>query len=117
MDCRNCGREIGAEVKVQPTNVDGEQFCPRCFVGVRMNMEPERFNASQTAAVRCQFCKFESVTQGARPGSGLRCGNCHRFGCLRVPLGEMPVGKLTIEAVNDGLSDAMKQHGGSARRG
>lgn len=81
-DCCRCSSSVGSAVKVQPTNVDGEIHCPRCFVWLRMAEEPERFNASQACVVRCQFCQWVSVSFGARPGHGLTCMRCMRGGAI-----------------------------------
>lgn len=87
--CCRCSSSIGDAVKVQPQNVtpvDGkggiETMCPRCFVWVRMREEPERFNASQAAVAKCQFCQWVMVSFGARPGAGLRCFHCGREGAI-----------------------------------
>lgn len=84
--CCNCSSAVGTSAKCQPTDVEGEIFCPRCFVWKRMLIEPERFNASQAAAVKCQFCAWTTVCFGARPGAGLVCSHCGKGGAMRVPI-------------------------------
>ncbi len=84
--CCNCASAVGPEAKVQPTSCDGEIWCPRCFTWKRAALEPERFNSSQTAAVRCQFCAWVTISFGARPGMGLICSHCRSPGALRIPI-------------------------------
>lgn len=89
--CCNCSSSIGDDAKVQITNADGEKWCPVCFVTRRMHAEPDRFNATQAAAVRCILCGWVSVSFGALPGSKLRCGACGRFAGQLVRLDNLPL--------------------------
>lgn len=95
MHCCNCQSTIGDEAKVQPTTVDGEVYCPRCFVWRRANAEPNRFNAAQMAAVRCQLCGWVTVSFGCNPISfqAPRCGHCLNFSALLLPLSDLPLTK------------------------
>lgn len=109
--CSRCASTLGPEAKRQPTNCDGEVFCPRCFVWWRMHQESlplgvdgdptgagrPRFQAHQAAACRCQFCAWEVVSFGARPGEQLRCGHCGRPGCIRLPIDDETMGNLREE--------------------
>jgi hypothetical protein len=80
--CCNCSSTLGPSNKMQPTNVDGELWCPRCFTWKRANLEPERFNSSQTVAAQCQFCGWKVVCFGIGPGQRLTCNHCGRGGCM-----------------------------------
>lgn len=82
--CCRCSSSVGPAAKVQPNNVDGDIYCPRCFVWVRMAEEPGRFNASQACVVKCQFCEWTSVCFGARPGHGMMCMLCKHGGAMPV---------------------------------
>jgi len=101
--CCHCGSSVGPDAKVQPTTVDGETWCPRCFVWIRMHRERERFDASQTAVVRChaQGCGWESVSFGVEGGSRFRCGHCGQFMALLVPLRELPVSPRDLAVLED----------------
>jgi hypothetical protein len=88
--CCRCKRAVGDDVKVQPTRVDGEVFCPGCFVTRRMREEPSRFNATQACAATCPICKWVSVSFGAIPGQRLRCGYCLRMTARRLPIESLP---------------------------
>jgi len=103
MHCSHCQSTIGDEAKVQPTHVDGETFCPRCFVWRRIHAEPARFNASQMAAVRCQICGWQSVSFGVNPASfqAARCGHCLGFCALVLPLEEMPMTRKEAAAMEE----------------
>ena len=88
--CCNCASTVGAPVKVHPvqvTSYDGvgrlECWCPRCFVWKRMLLEPERWNASFTAAVSCQFCGAVSVCFTVQRGRA-QCGACGAAGALML---------------------------------
>ena len=112
--CCNCASSVGAEAKVQPTTVhpaDGrgkpETWCPRCFVWNRMHLEPERFNASQTCAARCQFCHWVMVCYGGQPGRGLMCTNCLRFGAIKIVPRQEDIAKAF-----GALRDAAEEHRG-----
>lgn len=82
--CCCCSSAVGAPIKVQPTNVDSETWCPRCFVWLRSPLEPGRFNASNTAAVQCVFCGFASVSFTAGPMGRRSCGHCGRPGAMLI---------------------------------
>jgi len=108
--CCRCASSVGDEAKVQPSIVDGEVYCPRCFVTRRMREEPERYNATQACAAQCVRCEWLTVSFGARPGSKLRCGHCLSFMALAVPLETLPLAsdeQRTIEdlARSSGLKD------------
>lgn len=85
--CCNCGSGVGPDAKVHPVNADDETWCPRCFVSRRMHDEPERFNATQAAAVKCSGCGWVTVSFGARPGhESLMCFHCFRPLARKMPL-------------------------------
>ena len=101
--CARCSSTLGESVKVQPNTVDGETFCPMCFVWWRMNAEPTRFNASQACVVKCQFCSWTAVSYGGQPGPGLRCSQCGRGGALKVPVPKTMLTSMEREAIRDAL--------------
>lgn len=84
--CKVCATAVGEPVKTQPTLVDDETFCPRCFSWHRCLLEPERFNARYIAPVRCQFCAWVSVCFSAGPGMMRMCGHCGKPGALLLPM-------------------------------
>jgi len=104
--CCHCLSSVGPTAKVQPTNADGETWCPPCFVFRRMAAEPERFNATQAAPVRCMLCGWVSVSFGALPGKSLMCGHCGKFSGLKLRLDEMPFTKIETDAVAQAARDA-----------
>lgn len=107
--CCRCASPVGDAVKVQPTNCDGEIYCPKCFVWGRMNERTEqgthgkpRFNASQACAAVCRsFCGFTMLCFGAEPGKGLRCSHCGKPGAQMIPLNQQSFTKLELEAIED----------------
>ncbi len=106
--CCRCSSAMGEAVKVQPTIVDGSVYCPRCFCWWRMNQNTgegfqgaNRFNATQAAACKCQFCGWTVISFGARPGERLRCTHCSRPGCIKIPLEEGMFTKVEREAIAD----------------
>jgi late competence protein required for DNA uptake (superfamily II DNA/RNA helicase) len=99
--CCRCTSGVGDEAKVQPTIVDGEVYCPRCFVTRRMREEPERFNATQACAAQCTRCGWQSVSFGALPGARLRCGHCLRFQALAVDLESLPLTPAEQSAIEE----------------
>jgi hypothetical protein len=102
--CSRCASTVGDGVKVQPTTVDGEKFCPRCFVWWRMASEPSRFNASQACVVKCQHCEWTAISFGGRPGGGgLRCSNCGQGGAQRIRIEADMLSNLEREAIRDAL--------------
>jgi len=113
--CCRCSRPLGESTKVQPFNVDGETFCPRCGVWWRMNQPEEqgtqgkpRFNSHQAAAGTCQFCEWEVITFGAQPGRQLLCSHCLKPGVIRVPLEKGMFSPLEIAAMADAMERAKK---------
>lgn len=85
--CGCCASSVGEAVKVQATIIPGEApWCPRCFVWIRQNRDPGRFNASASIAVRCGFCGWTSVCIGATLGTRLHCGHCQRVGASALPM-------------------------------
>ena len=82
--CCNCSSAVGDAVKVQPTNCDGETWCPRCWVWKRCAMEPDRWQAHRTAACVCQFCGWTVVCFGVRPMFPPRCSHCGRPGARLI---------------------------------
>jgi len=113
--CCNCssscdqtsdGRPV-SPVNVTPAddpNGRPELWCARCFVFKRMHLEPERFNASSTAAVRCQFCGGESVCFSLGPGGAARCGCCGRPGAILIRPSEEDMAAM-FAAVRDVAED------------
>ena len=114
--CDCCASSMGDAVKVQPTNVDREKFCPRCFCFVRMHSEPERFQASRTAAVLCQFCGWLSVCFNVAFGRAT-CGHCQRPGAMIVrPRPEdMPELRKAAELLRDAAKKTIELKGGITR--
>jgi hypothetical protein len=101
--CCNCSSPVGESAKVHPVNVtphDGvgktEVWCPRCFAWKRMHLEPERFNALSTAAVRCQFheCGWVTLCTGMHNGVGF-CGHCSKPGALPIKPSPEDVAKMS----------------------
>lgn len=106
--CCRCSSALGPTAKRQPTRCDGESYCPRCFVWWRMRQESlalgvdgdtrgagrPRFQAHQAAACRCQFCEWEVISFGAKPGESLRCGHCGKPGCIRLPIDDASMEEL-----------------------
>jgi ribosomal protein S27E len=84
--CRCCSSAVGEAVKSQPTRVDGETWCARCFVWIRAHKEPNRFNSSYTVAVRCLKCGWHSVCFSAGVGMRATCGHCGWPGVLPLPM-------------------------------
>ena len=81
--CAYCTCELGAAVKIQPTTVDGETFCPTCMVWHRGHREPERFSPGMQA-VRCGACGWVSLSFGKGAGNRRACGVCGRSGAAPV---------------------------------
>jgi len=103
MHCSLCQSSVGDDVKVQPTTVDGERFCPRCFVFRRVHAEPERFNASQMAAVHCQLCGWDSVSFGVHPMrfQAARCNHCLQYSAMILPIELMPLTKKEASTIEE----------------
>lgn len=99
--CCRCDREVGDKPKVQPTNVDGEIYCPICMVTRRMREEPERYNASQACAATCSHCTWTSVSFGALPFQRLRCGYCLRMTAHKVDVDLLPFTRAEATAIED----------------
>lgn len=119
--CTHCSSPIGEAVRVQPCNIDGTKWCPRCFVWTRMNQPSEqgtdgapRFNAGQACVAKCQFvqCGWVAVCFGAPAGGRLMCGHCGRQGAIRMQLKNDMFTKDELEAIREttmaGLKEASK---------
>jgi len=86
-NCENCQCELSAEAKELPVHVDGEVWCPQCFVWTRAAEEPERF-AGDVKAVHCMRCGNISVDFGRGA-----CSQCNAGIAISLPpknLGEKP---------------------------
>ena len=99
--CCNCSSAVGDSAHVHPVRVHAEDgkgapevWCPRCFVWHRMNLEPDRWDASHTAVVRCQFCPWISVCHGVNNGAAF-CGHCGAVGALLIQPSSADMDKLT----------------------
>lgn len=99
--CCRCTRPVGPNAMVQPTNVDGEIYCPPCFVTRRMREEPGRFNATQACAATCAICRWETVSFGAIPGQRLRCGHCLRFTARKLDFARLPLLSAETRAIEE----------------
>lgn len=90
--CCNCGTNCDEKSKVIPVSVTDadrangkpELWCPLCFTMKRMALEPERYNASCTMAVKCQFCGTTSVCFFVQRGGAAACAACGKGGALPV---------------------------------
>ena len=114
--CVRCSSSIGDAVKVQPFNVDGETYCPRCACWWRMHQPEEqgthdqpRFNASQCCVAKCQFCEWIALSFGAQPGRQLRCGHCGKPGAIRMRIDQSAFTKIEQEAIRDAQERTMKE--------
>ncbi len=106
--CCHCSSPVGESAKVQPTDCDGETWCPPCFVGVRMHQEPDRFNATMTGVAQCTRCGWKSVTFGSRnPGGALMCGHCTGFYGKRVPLEQLHIPARQQKEMREMIGDTM----------
>jgi hypothetical protein len=64
--CKLCKRKVGAGESIIPFNLDGVDYCPRCF---RHRVAPtlgERFYAAKMYAIYCNRCGQESLAIGAK---------------------------------------------------
>lgn len=64
-----CGHVLSD--KELPFQVDGETYCPQCFVWHRSYAEPGRWQNHSFRAIECQKCKIISVDCGLD-----LCGQC-----------------------------------------
>lgn len=110
LSCKYCGTSVGEGTKQQPTTVDDEVFCPRCFVWHRCHMEPKRFNASQTAAVFCHTCGMTTVSFTAGVRGSRFCGHCLRHGASLVRPDSSAMKE--IEELGRQLREKLKSEGG-----
>lgn len=90
-ECKNCGQPVGEKTKIVPVFINGdpkdgpEAWCPRCFVHIRAEREPERYRSGTFRAVYCHKCGQETLNTH---DSYAMCGQCH---CTAVNvLGPVP---------------------------
>lgn len=79
--CARCACSLGDETKTLPHTVDGESYCPQCFVWNIVPTDSVRFSPNSFYAVCCTRCYVTSVSVGSTS-----CGQCgHRMAVTLGP--------------------------------